>query len=231
MAENNFPDLNALLDNLFKIRESVNKLEKYAARLLHKRTHYEFARHMQPSDIISDITLKLLSGEINWNPKKSSIIDFFYFRIRTEIFNLVKKERKFIPILLNPSETADDDSFKNDENILVDSRLIVYPFEGEKEEKKIGIKDIQNITPDIFHKSAEEYCVADNMLKGFKNREIAADLGISPNEVHNIKKRVFRKIKSIKSRFTEKDKPSDNSFRNKKPGSSTPELINIGDLK
>jgi RNA polymerase sigma factor (sigma-70 family) len=206
-------------------------LNKYASRLLHNRTKYQFARHMQGCDIVSDIKLKLISREFKWDNNKSTLICFFHDRIRAEIANLVKKEKRFIPIPLHQPDSIDDDGFDNDNNVLLDPRLTHNPFESKINEDNLDLEDIKNIASDIFKNSEEEYCVADNMLKGLKSREIAEDLGITSNNVHNIKRRVIRKLRSFKQRFTDTDKPSDNSIRNKKPGSSTPVLKNNGDLK
>jgi hypothetical protein len=224
MAINKCLNLNTLLFDLFKTKGSNEMFDKFASDLLHKRTKYQFARHMQGCDIVSEIKLKLRSGEFKWNPEKSTLTDFFYSRIRTEVYNLVKKEINFIPVPLHPSDAVGDDCFENDdENLPVDPSLITGSFDNENVQENINIEDLRDLAPDIFQNSDEEYCVADDLLKGFKNRQIAADLGISSIDVHYIKRRVMRKFKST-------NKPSEKLSHNHKPGAATPELKDKGDI-
>src|ERR1035437_3683494 len=85
MADIEAPDLSTLISKLLQNNDLKRKFEVYAEKLLRKRTKYDFARHMLPSDIISSVALKLLTGEITWSKETGTLTCFFYRRIRKEI--------------------------------------------------------------------------------------------------------------------------------------------------
>ena len=194
-------------------------------------------------EIRDSLLPKLLSGEINWYPKSSSLTSFFYGRISTEIFNLTKKERKFIPVPLNKSETINDYSGEPEEDLTELPGAIIYPFEeNEEENEKYNPEEIRKVAYEIFKDSPEEFLVLDNIYKGLHTREIALDLGISKDDVHNIKRRINRVLKSWVRRNKErknnpykldstiKNKPLTDSLFENKPGQSAPDNNNNGEL-
>jgi hypothetical protein len=243
MAEPCGSNLNVHLSGLFENKNLKRKLEVYADRLLNKSTGYSFARHFRSSDFISVITLKLLSGEINWDPKTSSLVSFFYSRIKTEIFNLTKKEMKFIPVSLDKSEIINDYSGEPEEDESELPGNIIYPFEENDDNKlEYNPEEIRKVAYEIFKDSTEEFLVLDDIYKGLHTREIAIDLGISKDDVHNIKRRINRVLKAWVKRdkerkdtpykldFTLNDKPlSDWPFENK-PGEEAPDNNNNGEV-
>ena len=196
MPENNRSDLRALLSDLLSNKKLTRKYESYAGKLLFKRSEYAFARHILPSDIVSSIILKLLTGDITWNIEKSSFDSFFYSKIRTEIFNLIKKEKKFIPVQFDRSETFSDYEGEIEDDIPLPLQLIIDPFNDDNDENKIDILQFRNIAFEIFQDSPDEYLVLDAVCSGHQTKQITLDLGLSKDEVHNIKRRIIRVLKS-----------------------------------
>jgi len=196
MPDNNGSELGPLLSSLLQNKNLKRKFEVYADRLLNKRTKYEFARYITPSDIISSITLKLLTGTITWNNKTCTLPCFFYRRIMTEIFNLTKREKKFIPVPLDKSESVSDYEGEIDDDVSLPPQFIIDPFEENNNEEEIDPVEFENIAYEIFKDSDEEFCVLDEILKGHKSNLIALNLGITENDVHNIKKRIIRGLRS-----------------------------------
>jgi RNA polymerase sigma factor (sigma-70 family) len=195
METKNDPALGPILSDLIKDVKSKNKFLNYINRLLYKRTKYEFARFIQPDDILSSIILKLLAGDIIWHKEKCSFSSFLYFRIRSEVFNLVKKEKKFIPVSLNIFDSMDEDCEEHENGVPLSPELIVDPFKDELGDDEISSGDFKNILYEIFQDSLEEFCVLDEIYNGRTPRQIAAILGISENDVYNIKKRIVRIVK------------------------------------
>lgn len=242
MPDNNGSDLGALLSSLLQNKNLKRKFEVYADRLLNKRTKYEFARHITPSDIISSITLKLLTGTITWNNETCTLPCFFYRRIMTEIFNLTKREKKFIPVPLDKSESVSDYEGEIDDDVSLPPQFIIDPFEENNNEEEIDPVEFKKIAYKIFSDSDEEYCVLDEMFKGHQTKQIAINLGISEIDVYNIKKRITRVLKawfkrnskpqrfSEPRRFSEPPRFSKNPLDKNKPGKSTPENNNNGEL-
>jgi DNA-directed RNA polymerase specialized sigma24 family protein len=195
MSDNIDPALGSLLSDLLKDVKQKNKFLNYINRLLFKRTKYEFARFIQPDDILSSIILKLLAGDIIWHKEKCTLNSFIYFRIRSEIFNLVKKEKKCIPISLNIFDPLDEDCEEHGNGVPLSAELIVDPFKDELGDDEISPEDFKNIVFGIFQDSLEEYCVLDEIYNGRSPRQIAAILGIPENDVYNINRRILRVIK------------------------------------
>jgi hypothetical protein len=207
MKTNNPPDLGSLLSGIIDNPKLKKKLVNFANKLLFKRTKFIFARHLTPEDLLFNVTLKFLSGEIIWNQEKSTLIDFLFLRIRSEVANLVKKEQKFIPVPLDISETVDEDIDGNERVLPTAKELIIYPFEDELDEDIIDPLEFKKHADKIFQNSPEEFCVFDEMFKGHQPRHIASTLGITENDVYNIKKRVVRVLKSIPPTHTRPIEP------------------------
>ena len=195
MKTNNPSDLGSLLSGIIDNPKLKRKLVQYADRLLFKRTKFIFARHLTPEDILFNITFKFLTGEIIWNQNKSTLIDFLFLRIRSEVANLVKKEKKFIPVSLEGLERIEEDIDGNETVLPVPKELIINPFDDDLDEEKLDPLNFQKLTYELFQDSTEEFCVIDEMYKGHQPRHIASALGITENEVYNIKKRILRVLK------------------------------------
>jgi len=202
MKTNNPSDLGSLLSGIIDNPKLKRKLVQYADRLLFKRTKFIFARHLTPEDILSNITFKFLTGEIIWNQNKSTLIDFLFLRIRSEVANLVKKEKKFIPVPLEALERIEEDIDGNETVLPVPKEIIINPFEDELNEEQLDPLKFKKIAYELFQDSTEEFCVLDEMYKGLQPRHIASKLGISENDVYNIKKRIVRVLKSVSRTYT-----------------------------
>jgi len=196
MPDNNRSDLSALISSLLQDKNLKRKLEAFTDRLLRKRTKYKFARHLCPSDLISSITLKLLEGDIHWDPEISSLDSFYYIRIRTEIFNLIKKEKKFLPVPLdNLEKESDNDDEVEDEvedEISLPEQFITNPFEEIYDEEEYDPLVFTKISFELLQDSPEEYLVLDAIYNGLQTKDISLDLGLTKDEVHNIKRRIKR---------------------------------------
>lgn len=244
MADIKVPDLSTLISNLLQDSDLKRKFEVYAEKLLRKKTKYDFARHMLPSDFISSVALKLLTGEITWNKETGSLTCFFYRRISTEIFNLTKKEKKFIPVLLEKSKTINDYSGEPEDEVSEPPQFIINPIgENDAEEEEIDPLEFTEVAYEIFKDSPEEFLVLDGIYKNLQTREIAIDLGISKDEVHNIKRRIIRVLKAWVKRnknqktctpalaLMNKNTPLEKSLYKNIPGELTLENNNNGELK
>ena len=244
MEETNRSDLNVLLSDLFKDKNRITKFENYADRLLYRKSKFAFARHLTPSDIIASVCSKLLNGDIIWDEDKETLIHFFSCRIRSEISNLIKRERKFMPVPLEPPGSCNDYSGELDNDITDRPEYIINPIEDNDDEKEdeYAPEEIKNVALEIFKDSAEEFLVLDGIYRGLQSRQIALDLGISKDDVHNIKKRIKRVLMSWvkrnkaekeniqKLKLIENNKPPVNLDFENKPGKSTPDTNNNGEL-
>ena len=221
MKTNYPPDLGSLLSGIIDNPKLKKKLVNFANKLLVKRTKFIFARHLTPEDILFNVTFKLLSGEIIWIQKKSTLIDFLFLRMRSEVSNLVKKEKKFIPVSLETLERVEEDIDGNETVLPVPIELIINPFDDELNEEKLDPLKFKKLAYEFFKDSPEEFCVIDEMYNGLQPRHIASALGITENDVYNIKKRILRVLKeevnktSKPQRFSEPRRFSKNNNNNK----------------
>ena len=206
METNNPSDLGSLLSEIINNPKLKKKLVNYANKLLFKRTKFIFARHLTPEDILFNVSFKFLSREIIWNRNKSTLIDFLFLRIRSEVANLVKKEMKFIPVPLEGLERIEEDIDGNEIELPVPKELIINPFEDELNEEIVDTLNFKKLLYGLFQDSPEEFCVIDEMYKGLQPRHIAAELGITENDVYNIKKRIIRVLKSFPQIHTNTNK-------------------------
>jgi hypothetical protein len=234
MVNTNGSDLNALLSALHEDKNLIRKFEVYAEKLLYKRTKNKFALHFCPSDFVSSITFKLLNGDINWDNEQCSLSCFFFRRIRTDIFNLTRKEIKFIPVPLEKSAIINDYTGKSDDDISEPPELIIYPFEENDDKDEIDPVEFKKIALETFLDSDESYCVLDEMLKGLKPNQIARSLGLTKNKVYYYKRHINRILKEkfnpAKLELTKEDKPLNNSLLENNPGDLTPDNNNNGEL-
>lgn len=196
MEGNHNHGLSVMLSDLYRNKKQIKKFEEFISLNLYNRTRYEFAKHLTPSDILSNVIQKILTGKIIWNVEKISLVSLIYYRIRSEIFNLVRKERKMIPDSLDKYDLLEDGDDEYDCEVPVAKELIIYPFDEVPEEERFDSVEFRLKVYKILKNSPEEFCVFDDMCKGLKSRQIAAHLGISLADVHNIKRRIMRVLKS-----------------------------------
>jgi hypothetical protein len=196
MKKNNPSSLGSLLSGILDDHKLKKRLVNFANKLLFKRTKIVFARHLTAEDILSNVIFKLLTGEIIWIQEKSTLIDFLFLRIRSEVSNLVKKEKIFIPVPLQKLDCTEEDFDGNETVLPLPKELIINPFEDELNNENLDPVKLKKFALKLFRNSTEEFCVIDEMYKGSKPRHIAAALGITENDVYNIKKRIIRLLKS-----------------------------------
>jgi RNA polymerase sigma factor (sigma-70 family) len=233
MPDKNSSVLRSLLSRLLENKDLKRKFESYARRLLSHKTKCEFARHILPSDIFATVIQKLLTGEIKWDSKKASLNSFLFSRIRTEVTNLMRKEKKFIPAPLVKSDIFNDYTGEPDDDIPEDPLLLYSPFTEDDEEDKFDPEEFRIAALQIFEKSDEEGLVLIGIYDGLHTREIALNLGLTKDEVHNIKRRILRvlkkwvarneKYKTLKPSITLINK--DKTFEKTQPINKTGELI------
>ena len=160
MPDNNRSDLAVLLSGLLENKNLKRKFLNYAGRLLFRNTKNLFARHVLPEDIISSVSLKLLAGEISWNPENLSLASFFCTRIRTEVTNLCKKEKKFISAPVYNSESFSDYEGEFNDDVSMPPEFIINPFGENEIKEELDPLEITNVAFEIFHDSPEEYLVS-----------------------------------------------------------------------
>ncbi|MDR3667471.1 MAG: hypothetical protein P4L35_11570 [Ignavibacteriaceae bacterium] len=204
MPDSNGSDVRVLLSALLSNKKIKREFRSFARRLLYQKSKYEFARHVTSTDIVSSVSLKLLADDIHWDPDKNTLISFFYSRIRTEVSNLIKKEKKFIPIPISVFEIDNDEDEETDDEIPLPDQYIIYPFEEKNIREEIDLVEFEKIAYGLFKDSPEEFCVLDEIFKGYKSNVIAKNLGIMEKDVYNIKKRILRVLKSWVARNRKK---------------------------
>jgi hypothetical protein len=214
MEINNYDDPGSLIAAILNNPKLKSRLLKYGSNLLCKRTKGIFARHLTSEDLLCNVITKLLSGKINWNKEKCPLMGFLYQRIRSEVSNLIKKERKFIPVPLQDLDFVSEDIDGNEIEGETAKELIIDPFEDALQDEPIDSVEFKNIASRCFSDSVEEFCVFDEMTKGHCPRKIASTLGLSESHVYNIKKRVVRILKSISPNQFKSNKQTSEVFPN-----------------
>jgi DNA-directed RNA polymerase specialized sigma24 family protein len=193
-------DLCLLISNLLKNKKQLNKYEKFAKKQLFKRTKNLFARHYTGADIIRNIFCKIISGAYHWDSEKLTFDKFMFLRIRTELFNIVKHEIHFIPIDIDSFIIEWITEYNEDEN--KDDNLTIKEFVQEPDynlidqikEDDFNMNDLMEMAYDLFYDSTLEFCVLDEIYQNRKPKEIAANLGISSQEVRNTVMRIRRRL-------------------------------------
>lgn len=197
MSDHKNNDLSLLLENFMKNKELITKYEKFAGKLLFSITKGEYARPFTSSDILSNIICKLLTNKYNWNSEKASFDAFMHARIKSEIINITKHERKFIPV---PTEILEDDSNENDDDdckTKMMDELVQEPdfmFPDEDNDEDVGTAELEEIIYSLFREAPVDFCVADELFKNKSPKDIASALGISVNEVRSTVMRIRRKL-------------------------------------
>jgi DNA-directed RNA polymerase specialized sigma24 family protein len=192
-------DLYSDLEILLKDRRTIIKYEKYAGQILFKRTKGDFARQYTASDIVANILAKLVTGSYNWN-RQYPFDTFMYLRIKTEVFNIVKHERHFIPISVDVFLENLDDNIDEEESgvhLTIAEELVQEPDfinPDNDDDEELGLTELMEIAYQLFSDMPDEFCVVDEIFKNKRPREIAEELGISRQEVRNIAMRIKRAL-------------------------------------
>jgi RNA polymerase sigma factor (sigma-70 family) len=192
-------DYNLLFANLLKNKKQLSKYEKFARKNLFRMTKDRFARFITSEDILQNIFTKLIDDKYHWNSEKYSFDKFMCSRILTELENLVKHEKNFIPVDIN-TFLSDQESVYNDDTEydkqLTREDFIIEPdlTSTDKKEDEFDITDLMEAALDFFHDSEIEFFVLEEILKNKKPKEIAKSLGLTTREVRNATLRIRRKL-------------------------------------
>lgn len=149
-------------------------------------------------DIVHEIFRKILdeknNRKKNRNKKKYPDIDIFMrMSINSGILNLYNKNKLRKTDCSYEFEKSDEE--ENADNSFFDNiESNTYPNQSDDYINKEIVENIKKKLED----DVECWFVCDEILKGNKNKEIADILGLSVNEVVNIKKRIIRKVRNNK---------------------------------
>lgn len=145
----------------------------------------------EAEDFVQDAISSLVIGNRTWDSEKfPNLVVVLKGMIKSEIYNFFSTRKKEIETLKNNSscignEDGQQIEIKDNTSFLAD--------------KQLELNEMANLIYDSV-KDDEEleeivYCLMSNITK---RQDIAHELSISPSEVDNRKKRLFRKTKDIK---------------------------------
>jgi DNA-directed RNA polymerase specialized sigma24 family protein len=152
--------------------------------LLRKLTHYAAQRlsglddkqrgGVQPVDLVADALRKAVDGTRKWDPSESTVREFLFGCVRSEISSFFKKLKK-VPTSFQFEEAFIDSSIENEEER--DRALRKLKAEGADQ---------------------EELEVFEVLISGTtKPAQIAEDLEISVDDVYIIMRRLRRRLDKI----------------------------------
>ncbi len=159
-----------------------------------KGTNERYFREKEPADFVIYTLERIIEGKRkvyldNYKTFKGSV----YYHLRNEMltyFNCGNDTIEESPHYINV----------NDSNIVAYDDNVNYENNNNNyESDTLTLIECNDLKEQIFNlfdedKELEEILVLQGYLDGKKREEIAEDLGITVNEVTNIKKRVVRKI-------------------------------------
>jgi DNA-directed RNA polymerase specialized sigma24 family protein len=192
-------DLYCCLDKLLSNRKQMLKLQNHAARLLEDKTQGLFARPFLAGDIVNTVFEKILYKKYHWDKNNCSLHAFIWNRISTHCFNIIKHEGKFLPVEIKEHNADyndyDDFTSESPEPPTPEELLIESDYENsDKNDNYIDPLEFTKTAFELFKDSPEEFCVLDEMYKGFKPRQIAEHLGLNVTQVYNIRQRIKRTL-------------------------------------
>jgi len=154
-----------------------------------------YFREKQPEDFVLYILERVIEGKRkvyleNYKTFKISI----YYHLRNEMLTYFNCRKKLVeeesPHYINVDDSKivpyDDDINYEKNNDPRESEILNYIENNEIKEMILNLIDPET--------EPEEWLVLNADLEGKKREEIAEDLGISVDEVTNIKKRIIRKL-------------------------------------
>lgn len=157
------------------LQHVIDKMTLYAISRL-KTINIKSFNGREPVDFVGDVLLKALDQQRDWEKAKCSIEKFLFGCLRSEISNFFVSKQVVI------TDYFPEDLFQL-ENISV------------TEEKELAEKLLIEAGADD-----EEQILFDLWMDGItKANEIATELGISPNEVYKITRRLDRRREKIKT--------------------------------
>ena len=95
-------------------------------------------------------------------------------------------------------ESINDYEGDVEDDISLPEQFIIYPFEENEVEEELDPLEITNVAFEIFKDSPEEYLVLEGIYNGLQTQQISLDLGLSKDEVHNIKRRIKGFLNMVK---------------------------------
>jgi len=176
------------------------KYKRFAWKSLYPITRGYYACAYTSWDIVANIFLKLLSGIYHWNCEKCSFDSFMFYRIKTEVQNITKHERRFYPVPLDNLLSDPAGDFRTDEmdmDLRITKELIIQNdsvCSDEEDGPKVCLLEFKEIVNSLFSNSPVEFCVLDELFKNRKPKEIAVKLGIPRREVRNTAMRIRRTL-------------------------------------
>lgn len=163
-----------------KVSEWLNHADKFIKVYLNGNSKLITAQ-----DIVGDILIKMVDGKRKWDPKKVNINAFMYNAIRSHVEGIAKKEKRNIPIDKYDEET---ETFKSE---LEKEHFISLESILDKQDLKEKLEKVRECIKD----DADCEIVFNCLLEGMKIPEIAADLGITKQEVKNVVRRIYYKVR------------------------------------
>jgi DNA-directed RNA polymerase specialized sigma24 family protein len=138
-------------------------------------------------DVVSDLLLKIYTGERRWEPDKVDLNTFMYNNLRSHVGGLAKKEQRLVSA---DEYNAEDNSFSHRyaEDYYV-SKNEIEITQDRKEEVEIVLRSIKGdeLCELVF------YCMKD----GMGINETAEYLGIGFSEVNNAVRRIKYKAQKV----------------------------------
>jgi len=153
----------------------IDKMTLYAISRL-KNVKVKSFNGREPFDFVGDVLLKALDQQRDWEKAKCSIEEFLFGCLRSEISNF------FVSKQVITTDYIPEDFFQM-ETISVE------------EEKELAAKLLIEAGADD-----DEQILFELWMDGItKANEIATELGITPNEVYKITRRLDRRREKIKT--------------------------------
>ena len=186
MFDENYDKKIKLIQNLFENEfEKTKRLYEFADKTLKLFSGGKITCRTG-ADIINDIVEKLINGDRSW--KLDEYPDAYMqikYLIKSETSNFVLKEQRMINV--NDFDNVYDNGYESISynNIAELSLSEILLREENSELIKIFDNEITKIDDDCI-------LVYLGIKNGQQNQEIAKDLGLSVNDVENIKKRIRR---------------------------------------
>lgn len=145
----------------------------------------------EAEDFVRDVISSLVLGNRTWDSEKfPNLVVVLKGMIKSEIYNFFTTRKKEIETIKNnPSTIGDEDGqhieIKDNSSVLANKQLELSEMADLIYDSVKDDDDLEEIV----------YCLMSNITK---RQDIAHELSISPSEVDNRKKRLFRKTKNIK---------------------------------
>jgi DNA-directed RNA polymerase specialized sigma24 family protein len=157
------------------LQHVIDKMTLYATSRL-RSVNVKSFNGKEPVDFVGEVLLKVLDNQRDWSKAQCSFEDFLFGCLRSDISNFfATKQINATDQLPYDIEFLEEESV-SEQKILVQQLLI-----------EAGADDEEQIVFELW---------MDGIIK---SNEIATELGISPNEVYKINRRLERRLLKIKT--------------------------------